>query len=132
MAKIFFIGYSSTAQRSPFSHKRRLIDLSLSTLDLLQYVVGSIDYGSLLQREKVSSVARRMRCPASNPIDTTVERTMLTKNFPRRKVFSQVFFKKLAGFGASSPIIEEFCAFNRRAHNVHQKLPVGSFLAPPC
>ena len=31
---------------------------------------------------------------------TTVELAMLTKNFPRVKVFSQVFFKKLAGFGA--------------------------------
>ena len=26
---------------------------------------------------------------------------MSTKNFPRVKVFSQVFFKKLAGFGAA-------------------------------
>ena len=30
----------------------------------------------------------------------TVERTMSTKNFPRVKVFSQVFFKKLEGLGA--------------------------------
>ena len=38
-----------------FSRKRRLIDLSLSVLDLLQSVVGSIDYGSLLQWEKVAT-----------------------------------------------------------------------------
>ena len=31
----------------------------------------------------------------------TAEHTMSTKNFPRVKVFSQVFFKKLAGFGAA-------------------------------
>ena len=34
------------------------------------------------------------------PRKINVERTMSTKNFPRVKVFSQVFFKKLAGFGA--------------------------------
>ena len=38
---------------------------------------------------------------ASNPNNTTVELAMSTKNFPRVKVFSQVFFKKLAGFGAA-------------------------------
>ena len=40
---------------SPFPHKGRLIDLSLSVLDLHQSVVGSIDYGSLLQWEKVAT-----------------------------------------------------------------------------
>ena len=45
-----------------FPSRGRLIDLSLSVLDLHQSVVGSIDYGSLLQWEKVSSAARRMRC----------------------------------------------------------------------
>ena len=50
--------------------------MSLSSLDLLQSVVGSIDYGSLLQWEKVSSVARRMRCLASNPNKTIFERTI--------------------------------------------------------
>ena len=38
-----------------FSHKRRLIDVSLSALDLHQSIVGSIDYGSLLQWEKVAT-----------------------------------------------------------------------------
>ena len=37
-----------------FSHKRRLINLSLSVLYLHQSIVGSIDYGSLLQWEKVA------------------------------------------------------------------------------
>ena len=41
-------------KRSPFPHKGRLINLSLSVLDLHQSIVGSIDYGSLLQWEKVA------------------------------------------------------------------------------
>ena len=38
-----------------FSHKRRLINLSLSALDLFHFIVGSIDYDSLLQWEKVAT-----------------------------------------------------------------------------
>ena len=58
----YFHRVTKATPKHPFSRKRRLTDLSLSVLDLHQSVVGSIDYSSLLQWEKVSSAARRMSC----------------------------------------------------------------------
>ena len=61
---------------------------SINFCFVIKSVVGSIDYGSLLQWEKVSSVARRMRCLASNPINTPVERTIRPCHPERNEVKS--------------------------------------------
>ena len=56
------------------------------------------------------------------------ERTMYTKNLQRLKVFSQVFFKKLAGFGAEPRIKSIYKLFHSSFKSRGRKLRIADFI----